>query len=175
MTEPTPDPAPDQAAQPDTQQAADQPTDTTDWKAEARKWEQRAKDNRAAAKALEDQRKAQMTEAERQAAEAEERGYSKARAEYGTRLAQTEFRAAAAARNPDPEAATKALRYLNLSGLLGEDGEPDGKAIAAAVADLIPEAVSGPTGPPSFDGGARQTASAGPDMNRLLRQAIGRA
>jgi hypothetical protein len=91
------------------------------------------------------QTKASMTEAERAAAEAEERGYSKARTEYGTRLAETEFRAAAAARNPDPEAAVRALRHLNLAGLLDEHGEPNGKAITAAVADLIPEATA--TGP----------------------------
>ena len=33
-----------------------QPEDKTDWKAEARKWEQRAKENGAAAKELEKQR-----------------------------------------------------------------------------------------------------------------------
>jgi hypothetical protein len=122
------------------------------------------------------QTKASMTEAERAAAEAEERGYSKARTEYGARLAETEFRAAAAARNPDPEAAVRALRHLNLAGLLDEHGEPNGKAITAAVADLIPEATAaGPAGPPSFDGGARTTAPAAPDMNALIRQAAGRA
>jgi hypothetical protein len=80
-----------------------------------------------------------MTESERAVAEAEERGRLAVRAEYGQRLAQTEFRAAAAARNAAYDPA-KALKYVNLTGLLGEDGEPDAKAIAAAVADLIPEA-----------------------------------
>ena len=41
MTEPTPAP---EAAQPEaTPDAAEPTTDSTDWKAEARKWEQRAK------------------------------------------------------------------------------------------------------------------------------------
>lgn len=40
----------------------------TDWKAEARKWEQRAKENKAAADELEALKAAQMTEAEKAAA-----------------------------------------------------------------------------------------------------------
>jgi hypothetical protein len=174
MTEPTPDAAPDQAAQPDTDTKPDaaEPQDSTDWKAEARKWEQRAKDNQKAAKALEDQRKASMTETERAVAEAEERGATRIRQEYGQRLAQTEFRAAAAARDPEYDVA-KALKYVNLSAFVGEDGEPDAKAIAAAVADLIPE--RGNPSPPSFDGGTRQSAPSGSSMNQLLRQAAGRA
>ena len=62
------------------------------------------------------QQKAAMTEAERIAAEAEERGAMRVRTEYGQRLAQTEFRAAAAARNPGYDVG-KALKYVNLSGL----------------------------------------------------------
>jgi hypothetical protein len=176
VTEPTPTPAPEPAAQPT--DGATQPTepvqDTTDWKAEARKWEQRAKDNQKAAKDLESQRKAAMTEAERAIAEAEERGRTAVRTEYGARLAQTEFRAAAAARNPGYDVA-KALGYVDLSKFVGEDGEPDTKAIAAAVADLVPEGSTGPTPPPSFDGGTRQSAPAGVGMSQLIRQAAGRA
>lgn len=120
---------------------------------------------------LEEQRKASMTEAERAVAEAEERGRAAVRAEYGTRLAQTEFKAAAAARNPEYDV-EKALKYVNLSSFLGEDGEPDSKAIAAAAADLIPAA--GTPQPPSFDGGTRQSAPAGVSMSDLIRQAAGR-
>jgi hypothetical protein len=175
MTEPTPDPAPDQAAQPDTEAAADQPTDTTDWKAEARKWEQRAKENRAAAAEIEKARKAAMTESERAVAEAEERGRQTAVATYGQRLARTEYIAEAAKRNPGYDVAA-VLDDINLARFIGDDGEPDSKAIAASVARLVPEATAaGPAQPPAFDGGARTTAPAGPDMNRLLRQAIGRA
>jgi hypothetical protein len=173
MTEPTPDPAPDQAAQPDTQSAADQPTDTTDWKAEARKWEQRAKENRAAAAEIEKARKAAMTESERAAAEAEERGYGRARSEYGSRLARTEWVAQAARRNPTFDESI--LEDIDLARFVGEDGEPDSKAIAASVARHVSEVGSSAPQPPAFDGGARTTAPAGPDMNRLLRQAIGRA
>ena len=118
------------------------------------------------------QRKASMTEAERAVAEAEERGRAAVRTEYGTRLAQTEFRAAAAARNAGFDV-NKALAYVDLGRFVGDDGEPNAKAIAAAVADLVPEA-TGAT-PPSFDGGTRTSPPAGQSMTDLIRQAAGRA
>ncbi len=177
MTEPTA-PAPDAPAAELAEgiltpaEAADMVADKTDWKAEARKWEQRAKENKAAAAEIEKARKAAMSETERAIAEAEERGRMAVRSEYGARLAQTEFRAAAAARNPGYDVG-KALGYVDLAKFVGDDGEPDNKAIAAAVADLVPEA-SGPQ-PPSFDGGTRQPAASGPSMTQLIRAAAGRA
>jgi len=174
MTEPTPDAATEPAAQPDANAAPDESQDSTDWKAEARKWEQRAKDNKAAAAELEKARKASMTETERAVAEAEERGRLSAVAAYGQRLAQTEWIAEAARRNPSFDAAS-ALEDLNLAKFIGEDGEPNSKAIAASVARLVPEGSTGPTPPPSFDGGTRQAAPGGADFNQMLRQAAGRA
>ena len=174
MTNPTPDPAADPAAQlteapkDDTAQ-----TDDTDWKAEARKWEQRAKDNQKAAKDFEAQRKAAMTEAERAVLEAEERGRMAALTSFGQRLARTEFIAEAARRNPGFDA-TSILDDLNLARYIGEDGEPDSKAIAKAAQRLIPEA-SGTPQPPSFDGGTRQAAPSSASMSDLIRQAAGRA
>jgi hypothetical protein len=176
MTEPSTD-GTDPAAQPDaptTDTADTGQADTTDWKAEARKWEQRAKDNQRAAKEFEAARKAALTDSERAVLEAEERGRQAAVSTYGQRLAQTEFRAAAAARNPAYDV-SKALGYLNLATFVGEDGEPDTKAIAAAVADLIPEAATGPVPPPSFDGGARTAAPQSVSMTGLIRKAAGRA
>jgi hypothetical protein len=173
MTEPTPD-APDTAAQPQDAPTPEPAQDDTDWKAEARKWEQRAKDNQKAARALEDQRKAQMTEAERAVAEAEERGRLSAVTAYGQRLARTEFVAEAARRNPGFDA-SQILDDLNLARYMGDDGEPDSKAIAKAVQRLIPEANAGNPQPPSFDGGTRQSAPGGVSMSDLIRQAAGRA
>jgi hypothetical protein len=172
MTEPTPDAVPDEAAQPT--EPTNEPADTTDWKAEARKWEQRAKDNQKAAKDFEAQRKAAMTEAERAVLEAEERGRTAAVTQYGQRLARTEFIAEAAKRNPGFDA-TSILDDLNLARYIGEDGEPDSKAIAKAAQRLIPEANAGGSQPPSFDGGTRQAAPSGASMTDLIRQAAGRA
>lgn len=118
------------------------------------------------------QQRAQLDDGERKLLEAREAAAAEVRAQYGSRLAQTEFRAAAAARNPGYDV-EKALKYVNLASFLGEDGEPDPKAIKAAVADLVPEG-SGDN-PPSFDGGTRTSHTDGPTMTQLIRQAAGRA
>jgi hypothetical protein len=102
-------------------------------------------------------------------------GRQTAVATYGQRLARTEYIAEAAKRNPGYDVQA-VLDDINLARFIGDDGEPDSKAIAASVARLVPEATAaGPAQPPAFDGGARTTAPAGPDMNRLIRQAAGRA
>lgn len=151
--------------------AANETTDTTDWKAEARKWEARAKENSSAAKELEKARQAAMSEAEKAVAEAEARGRTAAAVEYGKRLARTEFDAAAGRKNPDFDTAS-ALEFVDLSRFVGEDGEPDKKAIKAAVERLVPEAAGGI---PSFDGGTRRPPAKTPDMNDYIRRAAGRA
>jgi predicted secreted protein len=120
------------------------------------------------------QQRQSMTDAERALAEAREQAAAEVRTQYGARLARTEYIAEAAKRNPGYDVAA-VLDDINLARFIGDDGEPDSKAIAASVARLVPEATAaGPAGPPSFDGGARTTAPAGPDMNRLMRQAVGR-
>lgn len=152
---------------------AEQSSDETDWKAEARKWEQRAKTNAEAAsrvKEFEKQRKAAMTEAERAVSEAEERGRTAASQEFGKRLVKAEFDAAAGRRNPDFDT-NSALEYVDLAKFIGEDGEPNTKAIKAAVERLVPAA----SGAPSFDGGSRTKAATGGDMNTIIRKAAGRA
>jgi len=174
MTEPAPTPTP--AAQPtesteptDPIEPTAEPNDGTDWKAEARKWEQRAKDNQKAARELEAQQRASMTEAERAVAEAEARGRTSAITDFGKRLARTSFDAAAARRNPDVDT-TAVLEFVDLTRFVGDDGEPDSKAIAAAVERLVPAAQAGL---PSFDGGARKSADKPADMNQLIRRQVG--
>lgn len=137
---------------------------------ETRKWESRAKENGGAAKAAEKARLDAMSEAERAVAEAESRGRTAAATEYGTRLARTEFDALAGRRNADFDTAN-ALEFIDLKKFLDDNGEPDSKAIKAAVERLVPEANAGP---PSLDGGARTSAPAG-DFNQVLRRAAGRA
>jgi nitric oxide reductase activation protein len=147
-------------------QAAEQ--DATDWKAESRKWEQRAKDNSRTAKELERQQRASMSDADRAISEAEQRGRTAAATDYGKRLARAEFDSAAGRRNPDFDTAS-ALEFVDLARFIGDDGEPDGKAIKSAVERLVPEPAKGAA---SFDGGARNTA-AGTDMNAIIRKAAG--
>jgi hypothetical protein len=177
MSEAAPEATPDAPAQeqpkPDDAPAKDDApkSDETDWKAEARKWEQRAKENNTKANEFDKQRKAAMTDAERAVAEAEERGRTAAATEFGKELAQTQFDALAGRRNPAFDTA-QALEYVDLGKFLGEDGRPDTKAITAAEERLVPAAADGP---PSFDGGTRTPAPAQQGMTGLIRKAAGRA
>lgn len=118
---------------------------------------------------LERTKQAQMTEAEKAVIEAEKRGAASARTELGREIARLRFDALAGRRNPEFDTAG-VLEFFDLSRFLGEDGQPDEKALKAAVEKLIPA----PNNVPGFDGGARKTAPAAPDMNRILREAIGR-
>jgi uncharacterized heparinase superfamily protein len=134
---------------------------------EAAKYRTEAK---AQAAELEKFRKASMSESERAVAEAEARGRQTATAEYGKRLARASFDALAAKRNP--EANTEELvEFLDMARFLGDDGEIDAKAIAAAVERIVP---APRTEPPAFDGGVRTSAEPGADMNKLMRGALGR-
>lgn len=167
MTEPTPEPVESAQTDPPTE------PDATDWKAEARKWEERAKENRKAAAELEKQRLASMSEAEKAVAEAENRGRQSAAQQFAQRLARSDFLTAAARRNPTYDAAA-ILDDVNLARYVGEDGEPDSKAIEKAVERLIPQPSSEPERP-SLDLGIRRTVQSGPSMNDLIRKAAGRA
>lgn len=110
-------------------------------------------------------RDATQTETEKALAEAEQRGASAALTKVGARLARAELKAAAAGRVP-AEQLDGFLEFADLSRFIGEDGEPDSKAIEAAIKKLAPKAAT------SFDGGARQSAKP-TDMNALIRRAAG--
>ena len=136
----------------------------TNLRKEAAKYRTEAK---AAAAELEKQRQASMTEAERAVQEAESRGRTAAAQEYGQRLARSEITAAAATAGADIGGI---FDYLDLARFVGDDGEPDAKAITAFVEGLPRKGAA----PPSYDGGTRGTAPAR-DMNQFIRQAAGRA
>lgn len=174
MSESSAESGPAQGQQEQGESESGQEQKETDWQAEARKWEKRAKDNSQARSELAElrkQQKATMTEAERAVAEAEERGRTAAVSEFGKRLARTEFDAAAGRRNPDFDTAS-ALEYVDLARFVGDDGEPDTKAIKAAVERLVPAPAGGP---PNYDGGARSKSPTGGDMNSVIRKAAGYA
>ena len=72
MTNEQPDENLDQQPKPEPPHGGEQPKpDGTDWKAEARKWESRAKANNSAAEELDQLKQSQMTEAEKAKAKAE--------------------------------------------------------------------------------------------------------
>ncbi len=124
---------------------------------------------KALEKELDKVRQSAMSESERAVAEAELRGRSSALTEVGQKLARAQFDALAGRRNADVNTA-EVLEFVDLARFVGEDGEPDVKALTAAVERLIPAPVSGP---PSFDGGARTTAPKTTDMNQLIRSHLG--
>lgn len=114
------------------QPAADPPAET-DWKAEARKWEKLAKENRNAATELEKLRKEHMTDQEKAVAEAEAKGRTAAAKDYGTKLAKAEFKAAVAAAGVD---LGDAADLIDATQFVDDQGEVDEAAIKKAVAKL---------------------------------------
>lgn len=112
-------------------------------------------------------REASQTETEKALAEAEQRGKTAALGQVGTRLARAELRAAAAGK-VDAATLDGFLEYADLSRFVTEDGEPDAKAITAAITKL-----GGAERPTNFDGGARTSPAPADDMNSLIRRAAG--
>ncbi|MFI2757825.1 hypothetical protein ACH5A3_02945 [Streptomyces echinatus] len=105
--------------------------DGTDWKAHAREWEKRAKANAKAADELEKIRKQNQSEQEKAVEEAEARGRASAAKDYGSKLAQARFEAAAAQAGVN---LSEVAEFISVAQFVGEDGEVDDKAIKAAVA-----------------------------------------
>lgn len=157
--DPTPDPTTpgDPAPQPDP--PSDPTAELEALKAEARKWENRAKANSTAAQELKDLKASQMTEIERTAAEAAERAAAEAQARYAPILVAAEVKAATAGTGLDVDAL---LEGINAAKFLNEDGTPDGAAIAAWVGKLTPppkspeaDQLAGIPGFPDMGQGAR--------------------
>jgi len=84
-----------------------------------------------------------MSDADKAVAKAREEGKAEAERAANLKLAAAEFRAAAAGKIANPEAA---LAALDLARLLDKSGEPDAKAIAKLVGELA--AVPPPPPPP---------------------------
>ncbi len=129
------------------------------------------KQARAHERELERVRAATLSESERAVAEARQQGRQEAAVEAGKRLARAEIRAAAAGKGLD---VADLLEDLDLSRFVGEDGEPDDKAISKAITRWA--AISPPSARPrgAVDQGARGDAPAAA-MNTWIRQATGRA
>jgi hypothetical protein len=102
---------------------------------EARKWEDRAKANVAAARELEKLRTSSLSEQEQAVAAAREAAQAEARQTFGGRLVAAEVKAAAAGRSVDVDAL---LEGIDASRLLTEEGEPDTDAISAWIDRVSP-------------------------------------
>lgn len=145
-------PAPAADSKPET--GADVAAELEKWKAHARKSEERAKENATAAKELEKLRTAQLSETERAVAEAKAAGRAEVTTEVGRRLAAAEFRAAAATAGLDVAAV---LDLVDTGRFLTDSGEPDEKAIAAAVEKFTALRGEQPEKRVSLDLGPRRT------------------
>lgn len=130
----TPEPTEPAAEAPaETPPAPEAPAEETDWKAEARKWEKTAKENKNAAARLAKLEQQHMTEQEKAVAKAKAEGATEAVKKLAVKLAAAEFKAAAAAAGADVSGVADWISY---DKFLDEDGEVDEKAIAKAVKGL---------------------------------------
>lgn len=112
---------------------------------------------------------AAMTDNEKAIADAEDRGKTAAQQAYGSRLVRAEMRAEAAGKIPK-ETLDGFLEYADLSRFVGDDGEPDVKAIGAALKKLGAGAETKST-TTNYDGGARASGEKPNDMNDAIRNA----
>jgi hypothetical protein len=124
---------------------------------------------RVAEKALETERAKGLTETERAIAEAKAAGRTEATLEAGKRLARAEIRAAAATEGID---VASVLEDLDLSRFVGEDGEPDTKAIEKAISRWAGIASTSKRPRGDVDQGTRTQAPKN-DMNTWMRQQVG--
>lgn len=112
-------------------------------------------------------REASLSEQERAVAAAKTEGRTEASRVAAPRLVRAELRAAAAEAGLGRDALSGFLEYADLSKFVGEDGEPDTKAIEAAVKRL------GGGRQTDFDGGARTSDAPPKNMNDLIRRQAG--
>lgn len=116
---------------------------------------------------------ASRTDQERAVEEARRAAAAEAIAATAPRLVAAEFRAAAAGTGIKPEQLSELLEDLDLSKYLDKKGEVDVDRIQRKITALAPA----PPEPsfPDLGGGRRGDAPTSADMNRLLRQTLGRA
>ncbi len=142
----------------------------TDWKAESRKWQDRAKTNRDAAKELDELRKRTETDQEKAVRAAREEARTETLREVGVARAEDAIRFSVGDRLPEKEL-DELLEDLNLARFLTDDGNVDRKKVGAYVKRITPEGKA-----PVIDlgQGARGTGKPGGDMNSLIRNRMRR-
>jgi hypothetical protein len=143
------------------------PAGDTDWKAEARKWEDRAKANKTAADELATLKAERMSEQEKAVQAATEQGRTAALADVTPQLAQARLEAAAARKGVDLAPFADLLDVTKFV----VDGEVDGDAITAAVdklAALAPRGAGRSGGDMGGAGGSGDTATS---LDKQIAQA----
>ena len=136
------------------EQPEDQAAEVEKWKSLARKNEERAKANAAAAKKLREVERAAMDEQERAVDEARTTAEQEAARKYGSRIVAAEVRAAAAGRDLDVDALLDAVAPTRF---LTEDGDVDQDAISQWVDRIAPVRDDKPQAPAWQDFGQSHT------------------
>jgi hypothetical protein len=160
---------------------ADKGGKETDWKANARTWEQRANADKASREQaererdqfktqLEQLRQSQMTDAEKAVEKAREEGRATGLAESAGLLVEARLDAALAGRVPDGQ--RKALVEALDRTRFVKDGKPDTAAITAWAEQVAPKGAGRPGGMPDL-GQGRRSAAPTTDMDALIRRAAG--
>jgi hypothetical protein len=172
------EPSPETGTTPEPE-TGERQSDGAYWKAQAEKYEKRAKANAEAAKDLDKLRRESMTEQERVAAEAADRAATEVTARLGGRLVRAEMRAAANGRLTAEQVEAVASR-LDVSAFLTGDGDVDGAAVAEFVNSLAPPPPDNGNGGPVFPDlgqGARggHLPLNGDPLERDLRNKLGLA
>ncbi|MFB4276049.1 hypothetical protein ACBJ59_12195 [Nonomuraea sp. MTCD27] len=151
---------------------AEPPAQETDWKAMARQWEKRAKDNSKAAEELEKLKASQMTETEKAVAAAKTAGATEAAKTFGARLAAAEFKAAVAAKGLD---LGEALDLIDTTRFVDDQGDVDEAEIKKAIAKLAKLAPTGGPGRSGGDFGGGNGSAGTQERPKNLREAYARA
>lgn len=135
----------------DTTTTPEPPAETTEtdvtaelekWKSLARKQEDRAKANAAAAKELEALKRSAMSEQEQAVAQAVDQARAETLRQVGAQLVAAEVRVAAAGRAADVDALIEAI---DVTKFLDDTGQVDREAIAAWVERIAPAQQKEPT------------------------------
>lgn len=129
------DPTDDDKPTPDTPPLAAEASEVAEWKARARKFEDRAKANAAAAKELEALKASAMTDQEKAVAEAAAKARAEVLAEVGGSLVESAFKVAATGRPVDIDTM---LDGLDRAKFLTDDGKPDVDRITAWIDKVAP-------------------------------------
>jgi hypothetical protein len=113
---------------------------SVDWKArhdalqaQARKWEDRAKSNKAAADKLAKYEAENATEQEKAVKAAKEEGFNEARTATGAKLVRAELRTQAAEAGLPLSAVDSIMEFLDVSKLLTEEGDADEDKVKAII------------------------------------------
>lgn len=132
---PIPEPEPQPVAAPPAEAEKDWKAEYEKTLAQSRKWEDRAKQNKAAADELTKVREASMTDLEKAVSEASASARAATLKEVGGDLVMSAVKAAAAGRPIDVDALVEGL---DPARFLSEDGKPDLDAIQGWVDKIVP-------------------------------------